>query len=102
GGNIDVNVIARIIERGLAAEGRLCRVVAYISDRPGSLAALLALIARSGASVREVSHDRNFGPADVARVAVSCVIETRDFEHIGEIHTALREARIEFTEETKR
>jgi threonine dehydratase len=64
GGNIDVNLISRVIERGLAADGRLCRFRASISDRPGSLAALLSVIASTGASIKEVSHDRNFGPAD--------------------------------------
>ncbi len=96
GGNIDVTVIARIIERGLAADGRLCRIVAYISDRPGSLARLLAVVASTGASIKEVSHDRNFGPADVAYVPANCVLETRDFAHIEEIHRTLREAGIEF------
>ncbi|MGE5609054.1 MAG: threonine ammonia-lyase [Bacillota bacterium] len=97
GGNIDVTLIARIIERGLAAEGRLCRIVAQISDRPGSLAGLLATIASAGGSIKEVSHDRNFGPADVARVAVSCIMETRDFDHIREIHAALEKAGVSFT-----
>ena len=96
GGNIDVNIISRIIERGLAADGRLCRVTAYVSDRPGSLARLLSIIAGTGASIKEVHHDRNFGPADIARVAISCTMETRDFQHVEEIHKALREAGIEF------
>ena len=76
GGNIDVTLISRIIERGLANDGRLCRAVVLISDRPGSLAALLSVIAETGASIKEVSHDRNFGPADVAKVAVSVIMET--------------------------
>ncbi|HEY2584302.1 MAG TPA: threonine ammonia-lyase [Tepidisphaeraceae bacterium] len=92
GGNIDVTVLSRIIERGLAAEGRLCRITASISDRPGSLAQLLTVIAGTGASIKEVSHDRNFGPADVARVTVSVVLETRDAEHINRVHQALRAA----------
>jgi threonine dehydratase len=96
GGNIDVTVISRVIERGLAADGRLCRVTAHVSDRPGSLARLLSLIAATGASIKDVFHDRSFGPADVARVSISCTMETRDAAHIGEIHTALKAAGIEF------
>lgn len=96
GGNIDVTLISRIIERGLAADGRLCRIIAFLNDRPGTLAELLAVIAATGASIKEVSHDRAFGPADVARVAVSVVMETRDREHIAEIHAALRQEHIEF------
>lgn len=99
GGNIDVTVISRIIERGLAADGRLCRVVAHVSDRPGSLARLAGILATTGASVKEISHDRNFGPADVGRVSIACVLETRDVEHIEQVHEALRKAGIEFTAE---
>lgn len=94
GGNIDVTMIARVIERGLAADGRLCRLVAAISDRPGSLVGLLARIAEHGGSVKEVMHDRNFGPADVARVSVACIVETRDAAHIAEIVAAVQGAGI--------
>jgi threonine dehydratase len=90
GGNIDVNLISRVIERGLAADGRLCRVRARLLDRPGSLAQLASVLAGTGASIKEVTHDRNFGPADVARVLVSCVLETRDAEHIGQVREILK------------
>ena len=96
GGNIDVTVISKVIERGLAADGRLCRVVAQMSDRPGSLARLAGVLAATGASVKEVYHDRNFGPADVGSVAIACVLETRDFTHIEQIKAALAEAGIRF------
>jgi threonine dehydratase len=95
GGNIDLTLISRIIERGLAADGRLCRIVVGISDRPGGLARLTAVLAATGASIKEVSHDRNFGPADVAVVRVAAVLETRDFDHIRQVHEALRAAGIE-------
>jgi threonine dehydratase len=102
GGNIDVNILSRIIERGLAAEGRLCRIVASISDRPGSLAHLLSVIAGTGASIKEVSHDRNFGPADVSRVSVSVVIETRDAEHVRRVREALQRDEVEVRDELPR
>jgi len=97
GGNIDVTVISKVIERGLAADGRLCRVVTQMSDRPGSLARLAAVLAATGASVKEVYHDRSFGPADVGSVAIVCVLETRDFAHIEQIKAALAEAQIRYT-----
>jgi threonine dehydratase len=97
GGNIDITMVSRIIERGLAAEGRLCRITAYLTDRPGSLVRLLKVLAEAGANVMSVDHDRNFGPADVAKVAVACTVETRDRDHIHEIHSALQSAGIEFT-----
>jgi threonine dehydratase len=96
GGNIDVTLISRIIDRGLAAEGRLCRVTTHLSDRPGGLAGCAALLAAAGASIKEVDHDRHFGPADVARVTVVWVLETRDFEHRRQIEQALRQGGIEF------
>lgn len=96
GGNIDVTVISKIIERGLAADGRLCRITCRVSDRPGSLAALTKLLADTGASVKEVDHDREFGPADVSLVNIRFVLETRDAEHIREIESALRAAGIDF------
>ncbi len=96
GGNIDVTVISKIIERGLAADGRICRLVAQVSDRPGSLARLTQILAATGASVHEVEHDRQFGPADVGMVSIQCVLETRDAQHIREIEQALRDAGIAF------
>ncbi len=95
GGNIDVTVLSRIIDRGLRVDGRLCRIVAQVSDRPGGLANLLKIIAETGASIKEVYHDRNFGPADVARVSVSCVMETQGFEHIAAVQKALADAGIQ-------
>jgi threonine dehydratase len=96
GGNIDVSMVSRIIERGLAADGRLCRVVARLSDRPGALAQLASVLAACGASIKDVWHDRNFAPADVAQVNVSVVLETRDADHILQVHEALAAAGIEF------
>jgi threonine dehydratase len=95
GGNIDVTVISKIIERGLAADGRLCRITCRVSDRPGSLARLTSILAATGASVKEVDHDREFGPPDVALVNIRCILETRDFEHIQEVSQALRQAGID-------
>jgi len=99
GGNIDVTMIAGVIERGLATEGRLCRIRALISDRPGGLARLLNVIAATGASIKEISHDRNFAPPDVGFVAVTCIMHTRDAEHIAQIHQAMREAGVEIRAE---
>lgn len=99
GGNIDVTVISRIIERGLAADGRLARFTVRVSDRPGNLAHLLAIIAKSGGSIKDVIHDRNFGPADVALVQISCIVETRDAGHIAEIRGAIQAAGINCVDE---
>ncbi|GIW77540.1 MAG: threonine dehydratase [Phycisphaerae bacterium] len=89
GGNIDMTVLSRIIDRGLRVDGRLCRMVVQISDRPGSLATLLTTIASTGASIKEVAHDRHFGPADVALVTVRVLMETQGFDHIRQVHDLL-------------
>jgi threonine dehydratase len=90
GGNIDTNMLGRIIERGLAADGRLCRFTANISDRPGGLARFTSILAEEGASVHDVAHDRAFAGDDISKVIVHCVIETRDFEHIARVRERLR------------
>jgi threonine dehydratase len=90
GGNIDPNVLSRVIERGLVADGRLCRFSAVISDRPGGLADLAAQIAAAGASVKQVVHDRAFAGSDVSAVHVLCTVETRNHEHLKELRENLR------------
>jgi threonine dehydratase len=67
-----------------------------VSDRPGSLAKLLDVLSKAGASVKDVLHDRSFGPPDVGRVDISVILETHDFEHVEEVHEALRAAKIDF------
>ncbi len=89
GGNIDTTMLGRIIERGLAADGRLFRFAANISDRPGGLARFTGVLAEESASVRDVEHDRAFAGDDVSQVIVHCVIETRDFEHIERVKARL-------------
>jgi threonine dehydratase len=89
GGNIDPLVFSRVIEQGLAVDGRLVKFTAVISDRPGGLADLAGTIARSGASVQEILHERTFGETDVSRVTVQCVVEVRDRGHADELFQAL-------------
>ncbi len=91
GGNIDPLVLSRVIEHGLAVDGRLVKFSAVISDRPGGLAELAGTLARCGASVQEVVHERRFGGADVSTVMVSCVAEVRDRVHAEELFRALVE-----------
>jgi threonine dehydratase len=92
GGNIDMSVLGRVIEHGLVIDGRLCRFTATISDRPGGLARLAQQIAASGASVKEITHDRAFCGPDVSAVSVLCTVETANRQHIAELYRQLREA----------
>jgi threonine dehydratase len=91
GGNIDPLAHSRVIERGLAADGRIYRFDALISDRPGSLAHLSTILAAAGANVTEIVHNRTFAGPDLSRVHVLCTLETRDREHIAEIQQRLGE-----------
>ncbi|HEY2883139.1 MAG TPA: threonine ammonia-lyase [Pirellulales bacterium] len=92
GGNIDLNVLDRIIERGLVTDGRLCRFTAVVSDRPGGLARVAQLIADTGGSIKDLTHDRAFSGADVTAVNVLCTVETSDRQHIAELYRRLRDA----------
>ena len=100
GGNIDPNVLSRVIERGLVADGRLCRFTAVISDRPGGLADLAAEIASTGASIKQVVHDRAFASSDVSTVNVLCTVETRNREHVEQLRTQLKARGVETYEAT--
>ena len=95
GGNIDPNILSRVIERGLVADGRLCRFNAVISDRPGGLAVLSKQIAAAGASIKQIVHDRAFTSSDVSTVHVLCTIETRNRDHFEQVRVRLREHGIE-------
>jgi threonine dehydratase len=95
GGNIDPNVLSRVIERGLVADGRLCRFRAVISDRPGGLADLTAQIASTGASIKQVVHDRAFASSDVSAVNVLCTVETRNHQHLAELRAQLKSRGVE-------
>jgi threonine dehydratase len=90
GGNIDLTILDRVIDHGLAADGRRWRFTTQISDRPGGIARLTAAIAAAGASVREVVHDRAFSGPDVFSTAVEVTVETADREHVAALAERLR------------
>jgi threonine dehydratase len=100
GGNIDPNVLSRVIERGLVADGRLGRFTAVISDRPGGLADLAGQIASTGASVKQIVHDRAFASPDVSAVNVLCTVETRNHQHLAELRTLLKSRGVEIHDAT--
>jgi threonine dehydratase len=95
GGNIDPLAHSRVIERGLAADGRIYRFDALISDRPGGLAHLSGVLASAEANVTEIVHNRTFAGPDLSRVHVLCTVETRDRAHIEEIKQRLAENGVE-------
>ncbi|HEX9048943.1 MAG TPA: threonine ammonia-lyase [Anaeromyxobacter sp.] len=90
GGNIDVNLVARVIERGLVKDGRLVRVSVALQDKPGQLAKVSAIIANHRANVIEVHHTRAFAYR-FGDTTLQLTLETRGPEHAEEILRALRE-----------
>ena len=92
GGNIDTRLIASVLTRELAREGRLTQVAIDIVDRPGQLAAVSALLAEAGANIIEVSHQRTFSDLPAKGTLLEVVIETRDRAHLDEVMKRLGEA----------
>jgi threonine dehydratase len=89
GGNIDPRLIASVLTRELAREGRLTQLSLDIVDRPGQLAAVAALLAEAGANIIEVSHQRTFSDLPAKATLLQLVIETRDRAHRDDVMARL-------------
>jgi threonine dehydratase len=89
GGNIDINMISRIIDRGLVFDGRAVRLAVKVRDRPGSLAALTRTVADLGANVLETYHRRAYADISLGDVEIVIQMETRGREHVDQIKRAL-------------
>ena len=89
GGNIDINLLDRIIGHGLAKAGRLLRFSINLHDRPGELQKLLALVSAAGANVRTIEHDRTRLSMPIGNACVMLELETRSRSHINEIRDRL-------------
>ena len=92
GGNIDMRLLASVLTRELAREGRLSQLTLDIPDRPGQLAAVSAIVARCEANVVEVYHQRVFTDLPAKGTELHLVIETRDRQHLGRVVQELEEA----------
>jgi threonine dehydratase len=92
GGNIDTRLIASVLTRELAREGRLTQLSLDIVDRPGQLAAVAALLAEVGANIIEVSHQRTFSDLPAKATLLQLVIETRDRAHLDDVLAKLNAA----------
>jgi threonine dehydratase len=92
GGNIDVNLMARVIDRGLWRTGRLLRLRCTIYDVPGALSKLLGIIASQQANVLEIEHERVGEGLELGQTAVELLLESRGFDHIEQLESALAQA----------
>lgn len=89
GGNIDGNLLARIIEQVLVRQGRYIIMKLLVLDRPGTLAAMLNHVAETGANVVEVYHQRAIWLAPLGRVGIEMILEVRDEQHGRDVHKHL-------------
>lgn len=92
GGNIDVTILNRVINRGLAKTGRLCTLDMELDDQPGKLVAVCSVIARLGGNITGVHHDRTANRKKVNACMLRVTLETRNEEHVEEIKRALTES----------
>ena len=92
GGNIDPRLLASILNRNMASDGRIARLRIDISDEPGMLAAITASIGRCGGNIVEIYHQRLFYDVPAKLAKIDAVIETRGPEHVDEIIADLRAA----------
>jgi len=92
GGNIDVTLLSRIIERGLVKDGRLVRLRIPLPDHPGALQRLTAILAAEHANIIQVIHDRAYFGVHLGQGIVDITVETRGREHAGELLRKLSDA----------
>jgi len=92
GGNIDVTLLARIIERGLVKDGRLVRLRVHLPDYPGALYRLTGILAEHRANIVETAYDRAYHGVNLGDTAIDITMETRGPDHIAELLAALEAA----------
>ncbi|MDD6603250.1 MAG: threonine ammonia-lyase [Eubacteriales bacterium] len=92
GGNIDVTILSRVIERGLKMGGRTADIVIALSDKPGQLSGVSQIIADQGANVVSVNYDSTDLDMNITDCYLKIGVETRNFEHIVSVKKALADA----------
>ena len=92
GGNIDVTILSRVINRGLSKSGRRCTLIVELPDKPGQLSNITRITAELGANIVSVHHERNGESPDVSLCYLRIAMETRNEEHIEEIKDGLLKA----------
>ena len=92
GGNIDVTILSRVIERGLKMGGRTADIVISLSDRPGQLSGVSRIVAEQGANVVSVNYDSTDLDKNITDCYLKLGVETRNFEHIATVKKALTDA----------
>ena len=89
GGNIDVNILSRVINRGLLMTGRTCQLLIEVLDKPGQLNYVSSIIARLGANIISIEHERVNYSSNINECYIRVTLETKNFEHIEAIKKEL-------------
>lgn len=96
GGNIDVTILSRVINRALIKEGRIADITVELMDKPGQLVEVSSIIARNGANVIGCFHDKTGNEENINACTLRITMETRNQEHVEQIKAALSEAGFKF------
>lgn len=92
GGNVDVTILSRVIRRGLVKSGRASLLTIELVDKPGQLVGVSKIIADMGGNVTGVHHERADEGENISGCFLRIQLETRNFEHLEQIRTALKDA----------
>ena len=92
GGNIDVNILDRVVKRGLMTSGRSALLKVELLDKPGQLVQISSIIAELGGNVIGVHHERSNANLAITGCFIRISLETRNFEHVEQIKNAIKEA----------
>lgn len=95
GGNIDVTILSKVIERGLKMSGRKATITIALSDKPGQLTEVSSIISKTGANVTSVNYDYTDLDMNITDCYLKLSVETRNFEHVEEIKQALKDNNFE-------
>ena len=90
GGNIDLNILSRVIERGLKTAGRLSRLSVLVKDQPGTLNQMTGVLSTAGANILSVQHERNNPRLPQGMARIDFLVESRGFKHLQQVKSALQ------------
>lgn len=90
GGNLDMTLLARIVDRGMESDGRLARLRVVVPDKPGSIARLAEIVSGLGANIFDISQTRFVSDVKLGETEVELYLETRDWDHVRTIVAAIR------------
>lgn len=97
GGNIDINMISRIISKGMSTSGRFLEISLNLKDTPGTLASITQFLANEGANILDIKHDRFGAGLPIGYSRVNMELETKSMEHIEQLVIALKKAGYDVT-----